>query len=108
MMEGVFSLNYSEYDVINKLSFLLRKSDGYGVYIPISRQQKGVDFIILNNNNGKVIRVQVKGSRSYYIPDYHKKYTHLFGLWFGNFLEKYKEGNADLYVLYGLYPHLKE
>ncbi|MBL7135865.1 MAG: hypothetical protein ISS81_04625 [Candidatus Marinimicrobia bacterium] len=45
-MEGVFSLPYSEYEVINQLQKKLKKSEGYSFYIPTSRQQKGIDFII--------------------------------------------------------------
>ena len=98
-MEGIFTLPYSEYDVINRMSKFLKKSDGYSFYIPTSRQQKGVDFVILKNK--KIVRVQVKSSRSYVNGDN-------FFLWFNNFIDRYEEGNADIYVLYGLYPALKK
>lgn len=100
-MEGIITLPYSEYDVINKMSKLLKKSDGYSFYIPTSRQQKGVDFVILKEKSNKHLRIQVKSSRSYVKGDN-------FFLWFNNFVDKYEEDNADLYVLYGLYPILKE
>jgi hypothetical protein len=108
-LEGIFTLPYSEYDVINKISKLLKKSEGYGFYIPVSRQQKGVDFVIVNHNNGKTCRVQVKGSRAYYLPEYKKKLSqqYSYGLWFNNFIDRYEKNNADIYVLYGLYPELK-
>jgi len=103
-MEGVFTLPYSEYEVINKMSKLLKKQEGYSFFIPTSRQQKGVDFVILNQKSKKLLRVQVKSSRSY--NDYNKEQNNY--LWFNNFLNKYEKGNADLYVLYGLYPQFKE
>ena len=103
VMEGVFILPYSEYDVINKMSRLLKKSDNYGFYVPVSRQQKGVDFIIVNHANNKTIKVQVKGSRLYID---NKEYP--FHLWFNNFRGRYKTGDADLYILYGLYPGFVE
>jgi len=101
IMEGIFTLPYSEYDAIHKMSKLLKKSDGYGFYIPTSRQQKGVDFLVMNHKTNKTLRVQVKSSRSYYHED-------TYFLWFNNFLERYDKGNCDLYVLYGLYPNLKK
>lgn len=100
-MEGIFTLPYSEYDVVNKMSKLLKKSEGYSFYIPVSRQQKGVDFVVLAEKSNKHLRVQVKSSRSYVHGDN-------FFLWFNNFVDKYEEDNADLYILYGLYPLLKK
>lgn len=95
-MEPIFSLPYSEHQVIEQISKRLKKSDGYSIYIPTSRQQKGVDFIIHNSNSNKFARVQVKSSRSYADEDKHY-------LWYNNFIEKYAPGNADFYILFGLY-----
>lgn len=108
-MEGIFSLPYSEYEVINQIQKIFKKQDGYTVLIPTSRQQKGIDFAILNLKNKKVLKGQVKSSRSY-LDDNRKnnrknkrsKYSYSF--WYNNFIEKYKEGTADLYFLLGLYP----
>ncbi len=109
-MEGIFTLPYSEYEVINQLQKKLKKSEGNSYYIPTSRQQKGIDFIIHNNKSNKLIRVQVKSSRSY--VDKPKKLKsgkfkdikYKYHLWFNNFLEKYNVNNADYYILFGLYP----
>ena len=113
-MEGVFTLPYSEYEVINELQKKFKKSDGYSFYIPTSRQQKGIDFIFHNNKINKMLRVQVKSSRSYInkprklksgrIKSVKFKYT----LWFRNFINKYKKDNADYYILFGLYPVYNE
>lgn len=100
-MESIFTLPYSEYEVINQLQRKLTKSDGNSFYIPTSRQQKGVDFIVHNNKSNKIIRFQVKSSRAY-LGNEKDKYKYY--LWFNNFLERYARGNADYYILFGLYP----
>lgn len=95
-MEPIFTLPYSEHQVIEQVTKRLKKSTGYAVYIPTSRQQKGVDFIIHNTKSNKFARIQVKGSRSYSEKERHY-------LWYNNFIEKYEPGNADFYMLFGLY-----
>ena len=64
-MEPIFTISYSEYSVISELSHYLKKNDGYSLYIPASRQEKGVDFILRNSRSRKCVSFQVKGSRSY-------------------------------------------
>lgn len=105
-MEGVFTLPYSEYEVINQLQKLLKKKDGYSVYVPVSRQQKGVDFVIHNSGTSKFLTAQVKSSRSYVHDPVGKGKDKRFRyhLWFANFVERYRQGSADLYILFGLYP----
>jgi hypothetical protein len=95
-MEPVFTLPYSEHQVIEQVTKKLTKAKGYAVYIPTSRQQKGVDFVIHNAKTNKFARIQVKGSRTYSEEDKHY-------LWYNNFVEKYEPGNADFYLLFGLY-----
>ena len=100
-MEPIFTLPYSEHQVIEQVTKYLKKSAGYAVYVPTSRQQKGVDFVIQNTKTNKFARVQVKGSRSYTHEDKHY-------LWYGNFIDRYEKGNADFYMLFGLYPQFKQ
>lgn len=95
-MEPIFTLPYSEYQVIEEVSKRLKKSEGYALYVPTSRQQKGVDFVIHNAKTNKFARIQVKGSRSYTANDSHY-------LWYSNFVDRYDKGNADFYMLFGLY-----
>ena len=104
-MEAIFTLPYSEYEVINQLQKKLGKlikSKGISFYIPTSRQQKGIDFIIHNNETKKVLRMQVKSSRAYVDEPNGKNYQYNF--WFNNFIDKYKPDVADYYILFGLYP----
>ena len=109
-MEGIFTLPYSEYEVINQLQKNMTKSEWYSFYIPTSRQQKGIDFLIHNNKTNKVLRIQVKSSRSYVAKPKElksgkiKDIKYKYHLWFNNFLDKYPKGNADYYILFGLYP----
>lgn len=109
-MEGIFTLPYSEYEAINKLQKKLTKSNGNSFYIPTSRQQKGIDFILHNSKNNKFLRFQVKSSRSYvHTPKKLnsgkiKEIKYKYNFWFNNFIERYEDDNADYYILFGLYP----
>ena len=96
-MEPIISLPFSEYSAINQIVKYLKKSEGYSVFVPTSRQQKGIDFIIYNSLSHKTVSVQVKSSRTYTRGGVNY-------LWFNNFINKYNEGNADFYLLFGLYP----
>ena len=99
-MEAIFSLPYSEYETILQLQKYLTRKKGYAIFVPTSRQQKGVDFLVQNTRTKKVLTVQVKSSRSY--PEEKKQY--LYNFWFANFVKNYSRGLADVYVLFGLYP----
>jgi hypothetical protein len=77
------------------------KKHGYSVYIPASRSQKGVDLIINKNATNNMARVQVKASRSYKGKG---EKSHINYLWFRNFEGRYKKGDVDFYILFGLYP----
>ena len=106
-MDPVFTLPYSEYAVVEEISQHLGKKEGFSIYVPASRQEKNVDFLVHSTTGNKSVRFQVKSSRSYVTDDPrqldrgHLKYT----LWFSNFRNKYSPGNAEYYILFGLYPH---
>ena len=108
-MDPVFTLSYSEYAVVEKITEHISKRDGFSVYVPVSRQEKNVDFLVHNSNHNRSLRFQVKSSRSYVrdndersIEKGHLKFT----LWFSNFQKKYSPGKAEYYVLFGLFPHV--
>lgn len=98
-MEPIFTLPYSEFTVVQELSRYLKKADGYSPYIPLSRQEKEVDFLVYNRISRKYVRFQVKASRSYS----SKNDPYRYNFWFNNFKEKYSEGVCDFYCLLGLY-----
>lgn len=109
-MDGIFTLSYSEFEVINLIQKFFKKSEGYSVYIPVSRQQKGIDFIIHNYIKNKTIRFQVKSSRTYVHEGRElkngdfKKPDFKYHLWLNNFHEKYEKDHCDYYIIFGLYP----
>lgn len=109
-MEGIFTLPYSEYEVIVQLQKKFSKKEGFAFYIPTSRQQKGIDFIIHNDKKNIMKRIQVKSSRSYVDTPKTlksgkvKSVKYKYNLWFNNFFEKIENNNADYYILFGLFP----
>ena len=94
-MEGIFTLPYSEYEVIVQLQKKFSKKEGFAFYIPTSRQQKGIDFIIHNDKKNIMKRIQVKSSRSYVDTPKTlksgkiKSVKYKYNLWFNNFIDKY-------------------
>jgi hypothetical protein len=98
-MEAIFSLPYSEFEAINRFNRILKKKNGFGIFIPVSRQQKGCDFLILGPRSRKPVRVQVKSSRAY---TWDEPPLHRF--WYRNFASRYRRGDADIYALTCHYP----
>jgi len=101
-MEAIFSLPYSEYQVIEEFTKYFPKNKDYSCFIPVSRTNKGIDFILLNQKNGKSVTFQIKGSRSYY--DLGEESDNF---WFSNFNDKLEEIKADYYILFGMYSDYK-
>jgi hypothetical protein len=105
-MEGIFTLPYSEYEAMLQTQKFFKKNDGFAILVPTSRQQSGIDFIILNTLNSRLLRVQVKSSRSYVHPSPSKRSKdehYVYNFWFNNFLNRYVPNVADVYLLFGLY-----
>ncbi|MCE4555244.1 hypothetical protein [Pelomonas cellulosilytica] len=105
-MDAVFTLPWPELVVAGRLQELFRKKDGYSVFIPTARQEKGVDLALLRKRPegaSRVATIQVKASRTY-IPnppvrpttERFKYYT-----WFNRFLVP---DDADFFMLVGFYP----
>jgi hypothetical protein len=101
-MEGIFTLPWPEYAVMHKLADTFKKED-YALFVPASRQQKGIDLLLFNIKKHKTLSIQVKSSRSYDL-DKGKKNQEPYGIWLNNFLKKIDGGGADYYIIYGLYP----
>lgn len=101
-MNPRFTLPYEEYRVAEKLTKYL---DGVSTFIPMSRQEKGIDLILYRPGEkqgaNKVITVQVKSSKVYY-----EKGSKLSNrLWFNRFKPSI---NSDLFILYGTYPRFPD
>ena len=104
-MDPVFTLQWPEFLLANRLQQLLPKSHGYSVLIPASRQEKGFDLALLKkrpHGMSRVATIQIKASRSYNQKQPKRKTTKRwrFHTWFNRFTVP-KE--ADYFLLFGLY-----
>ncbi|MCX7048687.1 MAG: hypothetical protein NTX50_24765 [Candidatus Sumerlaeota bacterium] len=105
-MDPVFTLQWPEFIVAQKLQSLLPRKDGYSVFVPLSRQEKGIDLAVLHrgrNGKSKTVTIQVKASRTYLPPPPKKKDTNRFHFytWFNRFDVPEQ---ADFIILVGIYP----
>ena len=104
-MDPVFTLQWPEFLVCERLQKLLPKSEGYSIYIPVSRQEKGVDISILHRapKIKRTITVQVKASRTYLGTPGKREDTirYKYYTWFNRFIPS---PDADYFALTGLFP----
>ncbi len=104
-MEPIFTIPYSEYLSANLLSQYFKAKDGYSIFIPASRQEKGIDILLTKRGNGSLqcASFQVKSSRTYSPLPAKREGTIRFSYstWFNKFLVP-KE--ADFFLLVGIYP----
>ncbi len=104
-MEPVFSLPYSEFCVAQQLARWFHGSQGYSLYVPISRQQPGVDLLLARRRGNRVraAYIQVKSSRTYSRPTAttRTKRPFRYFTWFNNFE---CPPQADFFCLVALYP----
>lgn len=98
-MESVFTLPYPEFESAHILRSYFKKKDGFSVLFPSSRQQKGFDLVLFNQNTGKVATIQIKSSRSWRGNKFSKFPN---WLWFNNF--NLADRHADFYLLFGVFP----
>ncbi len=104
-MEPIFTLSYPEFCIAQQLRKAFPPSRGYSVYVPCSRQEKGVDLILTRRKSGitRVATIQVKSSRTYTRRSQTDRTQRpfRFGTWFNNF-EVPKQ--ADFFFLVAIYP----
>lgn len=104
-MDPIFTLQWPEFILANRLQKLLPKSKGFSVLVPASRQEKGIDLAIVRkkiNGKSRVITIQIKASRTYTQAPPKRTTTERlrFHTWFNRF-EVPKE--ADFFLLFGMY-----
>ena len=103
-MDPVFTLQWPEFLLANRLQKLLPKKDGYSILIPTSRQEKGIDLAVLKKSHGqnRVVTIQIKASRTYFGTPPKKENTKKFAFytWFNRF-DVPEE--ADFILLFGMY-----
>jgi len=104
-MDPVFTLQWPEFIICERLQKYCPKKDGYSVYIPVSRQEKGVDIVLLHRTDKtkKTITIQVKSSRTYLGEPARNKKIERFNYytWFNRFVPS---PDADYFALIGIYP----
>jgi hypothetical protein len=66
-MDPVFTLPWPEFHLANRLQGFLPKKDGYSIFVPLSRQEKGADLAIfkISPSGKRVITLQIKASRTW-------------------------------------------
>jgi hypothetical protein len=104
-MDAVFTLPYSELAVADLFIRTFKAKDGYSIFVPLSRTEKGIDLVLTRRTNGatRALTFQVKSSRTYAgtAPKRkvkHRRYQHY--TWLNRFDVP---DQADFVVLFGLY-----
>ena len=102
---NLFTLSYPEYWVSTLLQRSFPKKEGFSVFIPISRQEEGIDVVLMRRLGGKskVATIQIKASRTYEkwnsVTAKNDRYT--YDTWFNTFTVSER---ADWYLLVGIWP----
>ena len=104
-MEPVFTLQWPEFVVAQRLQSLLPRKDGYSVLVPLSRQEEGIDLAVLHRGATGVastVTIQVKASRTYIHapPKRQSTVRFRFNTWFNRFNVP---NQADYIILFGMY-----
>ena len=104
-MEPVFALPYSEYLAANLLNHHFKAKAGYSIFVPASRQEKGVDILLAKRDGGllKCAAFQVKSSRTYspVPPKRETTVRYSYTTWFNTFPVPEE---AEFFLLVGIYP----
>lgn len=104
-MDPVFTVQWPEFLLANRLQKLLPKSAGFSVFIPTSRQEKGIDLAVIRKQpkaGSRVATFQVKASRTYSPAPPKRESTQRFRFytWFNRFSVP---DEADFFLLFGMY-----
>jgi hypothetical protein len=101
-MEPILTLPYSEWLVAEQLMKELSESDGFSVYAPLSRQERGVDLLLSRRigHTSQIATLQVKYSRAY---EAKHGAQFKFAVWFKAFRIP---PEADFVILASLYPNI--
>src|SRR3954452_21593803 len=101
-MEPILTLPYSEWLVAEQLMRELPGSEGFSIYAPLSRQERGVDLLLSRRigHASRVATLQVKYSRAYEAKPGSK---FKFVIWYRSFRVP---PEADFVILASLYPNV--
>lgn len=95
---STFTIPYPEYDIANILQNKFPKKDNFSVAIPMSRQQKFYDLLLVKGESKRAVTIQVKSSRTYLPED--SEYQ--FYSWLNHF--DIKDNYSDFYFIYMTFP----
>jgi hypothetical protein len=98
-MTPIFTIPFPEYDIAIILQEKFPKEHHFSVAIPVSRQQKFYDLLVVNGKSGKSVTIQVKSSRVYYNS---KKEDYQYYSWHKCF--DVRDNYSDFYFFYITYP----
>lgn len=96
---STFTLPFPEYDIANILQDEFPKKDMFSIAIPLSRQQKFYDLLLVKGDTKKSVTIQVKSSRTYIGK---KENEFGFASWLNWF--DISENYSDFYFIYMTYP----
>ena len=106
-MEPVFALQWSEFKVAEELQKWFPKSKGYSVFVPLSRQEKGVDIALLKKSKSgasKAVTIQVKSARFFLGAKAKRETTKTNYYYYFGFSRFITQAEVDFYVLCAPYP----
>ena len=99
---STFTIPFPEYDIADILQKKFPKQENFSLAIPLSRQQKYYDLLLVKGENRKTVTIQVKSSRTY--PSRSPKDEYQFYSWLNYF--DIKSNYSDFYFVYMTYPLL--
>ena len=104
-MDPVFTLQWPEFLLAERLQKLFPKSKHFSVLVPTSRQEKGIDLALVHKRPGgssRVALLQVKASRTHSPKPPKGEATRCFRFetWFNTFEPS---DHADFFLLLGMY-----
>ena len=94
-----FTIPYPEYDIANILQDYFKKKEHFSIAIPLSRQQKYYDILLIKGDTKKSVTIQVKSSRTYIGKETDE---FQFYSWLNRF--EITDNYSDFYFLYLTYP----
>lgn len=105
-MDAVFTLPYSEFAVADLFIKTFRAKEGYSIFVPVSRTEKGIDLVLTRRAAGvtRALTFQVKSSRTYAGTAPKRKVKnrrYRYYTWLNRFEVPEQ---ADFVLLFGLYP----
>ena len=96
---STFTIPFPEYDIADIIQKEFPKKENFSVAIPISRQQKFYDLLLVKGESKRSVTIQVKSSRTYLAND---KAEHQFFSWLNHF--DIKDNYSDFYFIYMTFP----